>query len=390
MKQDGMMLKEWLSLLGVTAAAFIFNTSEFMPIGLLTDIAGDFQMTEAHAGMLITAYSWVVTLLSLPLMLLVCRVEYKRLLLITIFLFGICQIGSAYSSSYEMLMLSRIGVACAHSVFWSVASPIAVRVVAVKHRSLALSTIVTGTSIAMIFGLPLGRMIGLSIGWRMTFFCVAVLALVVLVYLLIVFPKITSNDFFSLQQLPKLLQNRLLLGIYLLTFLLVTAHYTGYSYIEPFLQQVAQLSNIWITIVLMAFGAAGILGSILFSRYYDKNQNLFIKSMLFNVVISLLLLLPMAHNTYTILCLCMFWGMSMTAYNVAFQAETIQCTSQAASPIAMAIYSAIFNLGIGAGTGLGGAVCTYASVAEIGLVGGIVAILAMGYGMGRLLKILRE
>ena len=54
--QSKMTLKEWLPLLGITVSAFIFNTSEFMPIGLLTDIADSFHITEAHAGVLITVY----------------------------------------------------------------------------------------------------------------------------------------------------------------------------------------------------------------------------------------------------------------------------------------------------------------------------------------------
>lgn len=155
--QSKMTLKEWLPLLGITVSAFIFNTSEFMPIGLLTDIADSFHITEAHAGVLITVYSWIVMLLSLPLMLLLNKIDFKRLLLGTIALFGIFQMLSAFSASYEMLMISRIGVACTHSVFWSIASPAAVSVVSEKFRSLALSMVVTGTSIAMILGLPLGR-----------------------------------------------------------------------------------------------------------------------------------------------------------------------------------------------------------------------------------------
>ena len=77
--QSKMTLKEWLPLLGITVSAFIFNTSEFMPIGLLTDIADSFHITEAHAGVLITVYSWIVMLLSLPLMLLLNKIDFKRL-----------------------------------------------------------------------------------------------------------------------------------------------------------------------------------------------------------------------------------------------------------------------------------------------------------------------
>jgi DHA1 family L-arabinose/isopropyl-beta-D-thiogalactopyranoside export protein-like MFS transporter len=153
-----MTSKERLPLIGMTVSAFIFNTSEFMPIGLLTDIAKSFSISEAKAGMLITVYSWIVMLLSLPLMLLVSKIDYKKLFMGTVALFGICQVLTVLSNSYGMLMASRIGVACAHAIFWSIASPIAVRMASEEHQSKALSMVVTGTSVATIAGLPLGTL----------------------------------------------------------------------------------------------------------------------------------------------------------------------------------------------------------------------------------------
>ena len=188
-----MTLREWLPLIGMTISAFLVNTSEFMPIGLLTDISNEFHMTEAQAGVMITAYSWTVTLLSLPLMLLVCRIQPKKLLLGTLSVFAVCQVLSVISSGFTFLVLSRIGVACAHSIFWAIASPVAVRVVAKEHQSKALSAIITGTSIAMVIGMPLGRMIGLQIGWRMTFLCVAIVSFLVLGYLAFVFSEAGRN-----------------------------------------------------------------------------------------------------------------------------------------------------------------------------------------------------
>ena len=140
-------IREWMPLIGMTVAAFIFNTSEFMPIGLLTDIADDFQITEAKAGMLISAYSWAVMLLSLPLMLLASRISFRKLLLGTIALFGIGQVLSAVATGYAMLMAARIIVACAHAVFWSIASPAAVKIVPEKFRSFAMSMVVLPLSI---------------------------------------------------------------------------------------------------------------------------------------------------------------------------------------------------------------------------------------------------
>ncbi|MBD5206385.1 MAG: MFS transporter, partial [Bacteroidales bacterium] len=101
-----MSFKNLLPLLGLTCAAFIFNTSEFIPIGLLSDIADDFSTTEAHAGMLISVYAWIVMLLSLPLMLLVSKIELRKLMLCTIVMFMVCQLLSSFSTTYSMLMAS--------------------------------------------------------------------------------------------------------------------------------------------------------------------------------------------------------------------------------------------------------------------------------------------
>lgn len=156
--------KQWMPLLGMTIAAFIFNTSEFMPIGLLTDIAQTFSITQTQAGAMITIYSWAVMLLSLPLMILASKYNLKKVLLTTLFLFGLGQAISAISMNFAILILGRLVVACAHAVFWSIASVIAVRLVNEDKREFAMSMIVTGTSVAMIAGLPLGRMIGLWMG----------------------------------------------------------------------------------------------------------------------------------------------------------------------------------------------------------------------------------
>lgn len=379
---------QWLPLLGLTFSAFIFNTSEFVPIGLLTDIANDFQITEAHAGLLITIYAWVVALASLPLMLLVSKVEFKRLLLSVVALFALSHILSSVSSNYMTLMVSRIGVACSHAIFWSIASPLAVKVAPEGKRSLALSFIVTGTSIAMIVGLPLGRIVGLFLGWRMTFLCIAVLAALVFVFMAIVFPKVPNQNPVSLRNLPGLVKTPALTGIYILTVVAITGHYTGYSYIEPFMAQVAHLQESAITFALMLFGLAGIVGSILFSKKYDKHPVAFINVAVYGIVAFLYLLQPASISMGSTLLVCVLWGIAITAFNLVFQALIIQFAPQATS-IAMSIYSGIFNVGIGSGALIGGYTCTYLSLGWIGYIGGTISLVAAFYCTKRVLPLLR-
>ena len=376
---NSMTFREWLTLIGLTCAAFIFNTSEFIPIGLLSDIAQDFSMSEAQAGMLISIYAWLVMLLSLPLMLLVSRMELRKLLLFVLFLFTIFQVLSACSESYNWLLLSRVGVACAHSIFWSIVSPMAVRLVPDRFRSLALGMIVTGTSIATIFGLPLGRLIGLYLGWRMAFLSIGVLSTVIFAYLFFTLPTLPSRGSFSLQRLPELFCRKSLFVLFVLTFLISGSYYVGYSYIEPFLKQVAGLDDNWITLSLMIFGASGLLGSFAFSKYYALRPILFTKIVLLVLTFCLFFLQLSSVSLFSVLLLFILWGASVTAYNVSFQSEIIKHSPADATSVSMSVFSGIFNLGIGCGTWIGGVTCTCWSLSFIGYAGAFFAVLALVY-----------
>ncbi|MBS5450665.1 MAG: MFS transporter [Coriobacteriia bacterium] len=377
---EQLTLRMLLPLIGLTFSAFVFNTSEFMPIGLLTDIAADLAVSEGVAGMIITVYAWAVMLLSLPLMMAASRFEYRTLLIAVVIVFAVGQALAFFSTGFAMLLVARLVVACAHAVFWSITTPMAVSVVSPRYQSLAIGMVSAGTSIAMILGMPLGRAVGLALGWRMAFGCVGVIAVVIAVYLRLVFPKLKAGEPFTLAKLPVLLSNRVLVGIYVLVALFATAYYTGYSYIEPFLQQVALMDEGTITAMLTGFGAAGIVGSLLYARFYDGHRRLFILGSLAGIMVPLLVLLPAAKlGVGAVLVVCVIWGMCATAFNVAFQGVMVGITTTETAAVAMSIYSGIFNLGIGLGTAIGGGVSSAASVSLIGFVGGAIALAALAF-----------
>ncbi len=379
-----MSTRELLPLVALTLSAFLLNTSEFVPIGLLTDIAGAFSLSESGAGAMISIYAWAVALLSLPLMLAASRVPPRALIVSVLAVFCGGQVASALAPTFELLVASRLIVAAAHAVFWSVASPFAVRVAAPERSALAMSMIVTGTSVAMIFGLPLGRALGLALGWRMTFVCVGAAAAAALAGLIAFFPRLEAGEPFTLDRLPELAHNRALMGLYLATILFATGYYTGYSYIEPFLQQVAAMPDALITAALTVFGVAGLVGSGLFARFFDAHRRPFLTATMLGMAAALLLLLPLAGVPAGPFAVCVIWGVSATAYNVAAQAEVIRSTSQAATPVAMSVFSGLFNVGIGTGSIVGGLVCDAAGPAGVGLVGGAVAAAGALYCLVRL------
>ncbi|TQS81931.1 MAG: sugar transporter [Methanomethylophilus alvi] len=368
--------RQWLPLIGIALSVFIFNMSEFMPIGLLTAISDDFSISESKAGLIISVYAWAVAILSLPIMLLLRKMEYRRMLLMTVVLFAVFQFMSGISTSYWMLMASRLGVAVAHSVFWSIAAPLAVRVVDREHQKVALSLIATGTSLAMVIGLPLGRVIGLSLGWRMAFIAMALAAAAVLVMLAAVFPRVENPGTFTVRRLPEIFRNRVLMGIYLVIAAYVTGYYTAYSYIEPFMLQTAGMSENMITAALIIFGLAGLIGSVLFTKKYGSARYAFIMSALTFSSLSMLALAAAAELEIAVLLLVILWGMSHTMFNISFQNETLHASQQDSAAIAMSLQSGIYNVGIAMGSILGGAVTDNLSVGDIGYVGGILGMAA--------------
>lgn len=164
--------------------------------------------------------------------------------------------------------------------------------------------------------------------------------------------------------------------IYLITAVIVTGHYTGYSYIEPFMARVAGMHESAITATLSLFGVAGLTGSYVMSRWYRRYSRRLILGACFGLPVTMLLLFPVSSIHPLLLCgLCIVWGMAITIYNIAFQNEIIDLFPTD-SAVPMSFYSGIFNLGIGAGAFVGGLAVDHGLIAEIGYLGGVIALAA--------------
>ncbi len=377
---QAMGIRQWLALAGVAIAAFVFNSSEFMPVGLLTDIGASFGTDEATTGMLVSVYAWAVMILSVPLMIVATRLDFRRLLIVVIAVFLLGQVLTALSNSYWMLMASRLVVACAHSVFWAIAASIAVRLVTSEKRALALSLVETGTAIAGIVGLPLGRAIGLAVGWRATFAIVAVLSALLLIYLLITMPWVPGAEPFNVGQLPGLFKNKGLVALFILTALYAWGYYTGYSYIEPFLLQVGGIENGMVTIILSVFGVASIVGSLMCSKLYPRFRFPFFRVITIGVPVALLFMhAAVGLGVGAVLADVVLWGICAAAVSVVYQAEIINVSSDEEETVAMAFFSGIFNFGIGFGAFLGGQVVNIAGISNVFYAGGILGVVSIAF-----------
>lgn len=369
-------LHAWLPIMGLTICAFIFNTTEFAPISLLTTIATDFNISEAQTGMMMTIYAWIVATISLPLMLLSKNVERKTLLLSILLFFILSHLLSAFAWSYTILMLSRVGIAFSHAIFWAITASLVYRLAPKGQTTKALSFLATGSSLAIVLGLPLGRMIGQAWGWRSTFGVIALLGVGMFYFLYKTLPTLPSQNAGSLKSLPILIKRPALMGMYLLTILAISAHFTAYSYIEPFVMNIAHLGEHFATVVLFVFGIAGLLGSMLFARLRHKHPFGLVLFALGALIVAELLMLTFSFHTLSFSILSLFWGMAICLISLILQVSVLELAPDA-TDVAMSLYSGIYNIGIGGGAFIGGVVTTHLGMRYVGMSGALFGIVAL-------------
>ena len=366
----------WSSILCLALAAFIFNTTEFVPVGLLPNIAESFSMDVAHAGLLLTIYAWAVSLLSLPLTVLTAKMERRKLLIFLFCLFIGSHILAGFAWSFYSLMVARIGIACAHAVFWAITTPLAVRLAPNGKKAKAMGFIVVGTSMATVLGIPIGTMIGQLVGWRVTFLCIGVIAFCVMASLIYLLPAVPSMNTISLKAIPEVLKRPVLLNIYLLTAIIITGHFTAYTYITPFMLNVGGFSEQIVVSLLLAVGFSGMIGSLIFAKYSELHPTAILVMPVILLIICLLSLYVCSFSLITAIVQGMVWGLAITIIGMVMQSKVIDAAPDAAD-IATSVYSGIYNIGIGGGAFVGSQVLVYLSTHYIGFVGAIFVIIAL-------------
>ena len=361
-------------LMGVSA--FVVNTTEFVPVALLSDIAQDFSITTAETGWMVTLYAWIVAAMSLPLMLLTSKLERKRLLMAVFVVFIISHVLSVFAWNFQVLLISRVGIALSHAIFWSITAAIALRVAPEGKKALALSVLATGTALAMVLGVPIGRIVGQWFGWRTTFGGIGVIAFIIFVLQARLLPTLPSMFEGSFRKIPELLKNPLLVCLYLFCFVVFTADYAAYSYIEPFMREVGLISENLVTFVLLLFGGAGLIGSVMFSRWGDNSTT---KLMLISTILILICMVALLWSVTSMWLLSintLIWGTAMMLLLLCIQVKVIMIDVNAQDMV-MSMFSGIINLGIGTGALLGGYAVTHISLSSVGYVGAAVASIAL-------------
>lgn len=366
------------ALMALAVGAFAIGTTEFVPVGLLTTIGDDLNISITLAGLLISGYAMGVAVGAPILTALTNKINRKTLLMLLMIVFILGNSVAALSTSFSVLLVARFITAFSHGVFFSIGSTIAADLVPEHKRASAIAFMFTGLTVATVTGVPLGTFIGQSFGWRSTFGAVAVLGVVAIVASAILVPK-------DLKQAPpskisdnlKILTNRPLLLAFAITVLGYGGTFVSFTYLAPILEDVTGFEPSTVGIILLVYGIAVAIGNTVGGKVANKKplRALF---WMFLIQAAILVILSFTVPFKVVGIISLFFLGIFAFMNVpALQIYVVQLAEKYAPSsvdVASALNIAAFNVGIAIGAFVGGLIVDSIGLIHTPWIGGIMVL----------------
>jgi predicted MFS family arabinose efflux permease len=358
----------------LAAAAYIYAVAEMAPIGAMPAIAADLHVSEAHVGMLTAAYAFISVLATVPSVRWTRRWPRRRVFVLTLVCLTLSQVLSALAPGLGMLAASRVLCAITHGLMWSIIVPIGARLVPSTHTGRATTAVYVGTAAALVVGNPLTTSMSQAWGWRPTVALLAIAAAAVTVLALVVLPVMATigQGDAAATEMPgrPLYRNKPLMVLCGLTLIGVTAHFTAFTFIVPIVRDVVGIDGPKVAWILIAYGIFGLVTMAILARAVDQHLRAAVVGSLGVLCLAFWLLsaLPMAGVGVIATVLgagaIMAWGASAAALPPMLQSAAIRASAGQAEQ-ASALYVTAFQVGILAGSVIGGLVYQNFSIAAV-------------------------
>ncbi|WP_406382657.1 MFS transporter [Streptomyces sp. NBC_01618] len=344
-----------LALLALAIGAFGIGTTEFVIMGLLPEVAADFQVSIPTAGFLVTGYALGVVL-GAPLMtVLGTRVTRKRMLMLLMGLFIAGNAVSAVAPAFGVMLAGRVIASLAHGAFFGIGSVVAADLVAPQKKAGAIAMMFTGLTVANVVGVPLGTYIGQSVGWRTTFFAVAALGVVGLLGVAALVPDQPRPEDVRLRHELAAFRNVQVLLAMAMTVLGFGGVFAAITYITPMMTGIAGYSASSVTWLLVLFGLGMVGGNLLGGKYADRHPMAILYVSLGTLAVALALFTLTAHNKIAAAVTILLIGGLGFATVPPLQKRVLD-QAAGAPTLASAVNIGAFNLGNALSAWLGGLV----------------------------------
>lgn len=372
-----------IAVFALAIAAFAIGTTEFVIVGLIPEIAGDLDATVPSAGLLVSMYALAITLGAPTITALTQRLPRKPLALGLMALFTAGNLAAALAPSFGTLLAGRMVTGVAHGVFFSIGAAIATSLVDRSRASRAVSLMFAGLTVAMVVGVPLGSFIGQTFGWRAPFLLVGALGVLSFAGLALLLPgNLRIGAALPLWRQLALVASPRLLALYLVTVFGFGGSFVVFTYLTPLLTDVTGIAPASVSLALMLFGLATVVGNLAGGAASDRlGATSALRIVLIGLVASLAMLLATQGSIWAISVNLAVWGVFAFAISPIVQSAVVE-TAEAGSPGAGAIASgfniAAFNLGISGASGVGGLIVAGPGVGMTPVAAALSGVIALG------------
>lgn len=356
--------------------AFAIGMTEFVIMGLLPNIARDFDVSVSQAGQLITGYALGVAIGGPIIVMLTIKWNRKYLLLALMAIFIVGNIAASFSPNYGFMMTSRIITSLAHGSFFGIGSILAASMVKPEKRASAMALMFMGLSMSNILGVPFGTLIGQNFGWPMTFIIISVIGALALIGIIIFVPMKKETVKSSVLNELKILKEKrlwLTLAVTLFGFSSVFAYFT---YISTVLIDVSHVQENLISYLLIIFGIGVTLGNVVGGKLADWNLNKALKIIFSVFILYFILLYFVQMNGLLMVAGIFFFGLIGFSMSPSLQYKST-LISQDAPTLASTLNQSAFNLGNALGAFIGGVVVTNLPVASLSLIAPILTVIGL-------------
>jgi DHA1 family inner membrane transport protein len=365
----------WAAMVTLATAAFLCVTSESLPTGLLPEIGAGLGVSTPEAGVLVSVYAFTLVIAATPLTALTRRIPRRPLLVGSLVIVGIGSVLMAIAPSYGFSVVARVIGGASQGVFWAVMGGYTGTVLKAPQLSRGIAITSGGVSLALILGAPLATILGHAAGWRVAFASVGVLLMVggpAIYRLLPVVPSSAASPATAVLRtitggikLPvggpdarasRAARIRPVIVICALIGLITLGNFTLNAYVAPYIADAMGLGTAAVGPLLVIGGLMGAVAVVLVGSVMGKRPLLWIVLCLSLTTVSVALLGLFAGMTPLALAAFALWALAFGGLPPLIQTEMLQVSPLSFRDTASALWATAFNVGIGGGALLGGAV----------------------------------
>jgi predicted MFS family arabinose efflux permease len=367
------------SLLLLGFAVFVAVIYELLPIGLLTPIADDLGVDEQAAGLLVSTFSAIVVVGSIPLSAVTARFDARITLAIVLATFGMSAGIMALTSSFGLAMVARALGGLAHSVLFTALYRIALSVVAPDRRAIAAMTVSVGNAVALSIGVPLVTALGNLATWRLPFAVVTALFGLLAIASVVFLPKSSARPdgiILTTRAVLKAAVEPGLLRTASTIIVVLVAQFLAYTYIEPLLRS-AGVPAENVVFVLFGYGVASVVGLLAVTPMTHTHPAAALRATLAAVLAALVAVGLARNSDWGVTVAVIAWGVGFGAMPVLLNVLAIRASPRLPE-VAAPVSNTAFNIGITLGAIFGGQAIAVVGTGGISFISaGILAVVAL-------------